>query len=312
MIGRFVTVALAATLLSGAYSSPVAALQPPHFVIEPAQAPEMRGAIALGTGGVAGAPPESWHWLNGELGVRNVSRATITPVLPPPGAATGAAVIVAPGGGFLGLSMDAEGFRVAHWLADHGIAAFVLMYRTLPTPPAFEDFRSGMISVMTGGKASFAPPRTGTPPEALADALAALRIVRARATEWNVEPGRIGMMGFSAGAFTALSVAMANDTSARPAFVASIYGPLNAVAPPPSAPPLYVAIAEDDFLAQKGRAPVVESWAVAGAPVEYHLFQSGGHGFGLGNPGTTTSDWIEGFRRWLAVNGFLAPRPVGG
>ena len=282
---------------------------PPGFVIEPAKRPEVPGEIALGTPVDPGMPPEQWIWQNGDLGVRNVSIATLTPVLPPANASTGAAVIVAPGGGFLGLAIDTEGYRVAHWLADHGIAAFVLKYRVLPTPGDFETFRREMIAVRTGtGTASFRPP-AGTPAAALQDGLAAIRLVRANAAKWKVDPARIGMMGFSAGALTTLSVALANDPGAKPAFIAPIYGRQAAVAVPPGAPPLYDVLAADDPLFGGDRLDLVESWKRAGAPVELHLYQSGGHGFGMGAAGTTTSDWIEGFRRWLDAGGFLKPKP---
>lgn len=279
------------------------------FAIERAQAPETPGEIGLGIPAATGTPPESWHRLNGELGVRNVSVATLTPFLPPADANTGAAVVVAPGGAFLGLAIDAEGWRVARWLADHGIAAFVLKYRTLPTPADFDTFRREMIAVRTGkGTASFRPPAS-TPPAALADGLAAMKLVRANAAKWGVDPRRVGMMGFSAGAFTTLSVTLADDAAATPAFIAPIYGPLDAVTVPKGAPPMYAVIAADDGLFWRGNAPLIESWWKAGAPVEFHLHQKGGHGFGLGAAGTTTIDWMDGFRRWLDVNGFFRSKP---
>jgi hypothetical protein len=87
-------------------------------------APAQPAAIPLGTGGVPeGAPAETWFRLGTAPAVRNVTAATLTPVLPSPDKATGAGVIVAPGGGFLMLSMESEGWQVARWLADHGIAA---------------------------------------------------------------------------------------------------------------------------------------------------------------------------------------------
>jgi len=280
----------------------------PAFTIERAKRPEVPGETTLGTPASPNMPAEEWIWQNGELGVRNVAVATLTPVLPPTNAATGAAVIVAPGGGFLGLAIDTEGFRVAHWLADHGIAAFVLKYRVLATPADFDTFRREMIAVRTGsGAASFRPP-ADTPDAALQDGLAAIRLVRTNAARWRVDPARVGMLGFSAGAMTTLSVALANDPSARPAFIAPIYGRQAAVAVPANAPPLYDVLAADDPLFGHERLDLVESWKRAGAPVELHLYQSGGHGFGLGAAGTTTSDWIEGFHRWLAANGFLQPK----
>ena len=264
------------------------------------------GEIKLGTG--PGQPREDWFRESGSLQVRNVSEATITPFLPPAGAGTGAAVIVAPGGAFLGLAIEEEGYRIARWLAEHGIAAFVLKYRVLPTPNDPAVFRREVAALRNGGKIpSFRPPED-TPPQALEDGLAAMRLVRADAAKWGVDPARVGMMGFSAGAFTTLSVTSAAGPDAMPAFIAPIYGRFVERPVPANAPPLFAVIAADDGLFAKQGFGLVESWLAAGKPAEFHLYQSGGHGFGLGRAGTTTTDWIEGFHRWLAANGFLTRR----
>ncbi len=261
------------------------------------------GEVVLGTGN--GQPKEEWFRESGRLQVRNVEAATLTPFLPTKTANTGTAVIVAPGGAFLGLAIEEEGYRVARWLSDHGIAAFVLKYRVLPTPADPATFRREVYAMRTGkGPASFRPPEN-TPPEALADAQAALRHIRANAARYEIDANRVGMMGFSAGAFTTLSLALANAPDARPDFIAPIYGRQEAVTPPANPMPLYIALATNDPLFWKGSTGLVESWGKVGGEVEFHLFQNGGHGFGLGEAGTTTVDWMEGFRRWLEVNGLL-------
>ncbi len=265
------------------------------------------GEVALGTG--KGQPKEEWFRESGSLQVRNVESATLTPFLPPEGARTGAAVIVAPGGAFLGLAIEEEGYRVARWLTDHGIAAFVLKYRVLPTPADPATFRKEVSDMRTGkGPASFRPP-ADTPPQALADGQAAIRYVRAQAARYGVDPDRIGMMGFSAGAMTTMSVALANAPDARPAFIAPIYGRLNPVTVPANPPPMFVALATNDPLFWKGGTGLIDNWGKAGGKVEFHLYQNGSHGFGLGAAGTTTVDWMNGFRRWLEVNGLLTSKP---
>src|SRR5436190_15666776 len=109
--------------------------------IYPLQAPAEPNAILLGTGGVANQPAaESWFRQWGDPMARNITTATLTPFLPKPGKANGAAVIVAPGGGFMWLSMGNEGWEVAQALADKGIAAFVLKYRLQPTAPSLDSF----------------------------------------------------------------------------------------------------------------------------------------------------------------------------
>ncbi len=270
---------------------------------EDARKIEYAGEIQLGTG--EGQPKEDWFRQNGRLQVRNVENATITPFLPSKAANTGAAVIVAPGGGFLGLAIEEEGYRIARWLNDNGVAAFILKYRVLPTPADPAAFRREIVAVRTGkGMASFRPPED-TPPEALADAQAAIRHVRSHAAEYGIDPLRVGMMGFSAGAMTTMSVALANAPNARPAFIAPIYGRMLPREVSKNPPPMYIALAADDGLFARQGFGLIESWTKAGGKVEFHLFQNGGHGFGLGEAGTTTVDWIEGFRRWLEVNGFL-------
>lgn len=289
-----------------AAAAPLAASAQTFSATYSAAAPaDYPGVVTLGTG--PGQPKEEWFRQDGSLQVRNVEQATLTPFLPPAGAHSGAAVIVAPGGAFLGLAIEEEGFRIARWLADHGIAAFVLKYRVLKTPADPAQFRREVVAMRNGtGQASFRPPED-TPAEALADGQAAVAHVRAHAAHYGVDPERVGMMGFSAGAFTTLSVALANRADARPAFIAPIYGRQRAVTPPAGAPPMFIAIAADDGLFAQDALALVDSWRKAGAPVEFHFYQNGGHGFGLGRAGSATVDWMAQFHRWMGVNGFLSP-----
>ena len=109
--------------------------------IYPLEAPAEPNAIPLGTGKVEGqTAPETWFRQWGDPMARNISTATLTPFLPKAGKANGAAIIVAPGGGFRWLSMGNEGWEVAQALADRGIAAFVLKYRLQPTPESLDAF----------------------------------------------------------------------------------------------------------------------------------------------------------------------------
>lgn len=251
---------------------------------------------------------EQWMTQNGLLGVRNVNRPTLTPVLPA-GPATGAAVIVAPGGAFLGLAIDHEGWQVARWLANHGIAAFVLKYRVLPTPVDNDQFQRENNAMRNGGTGSFAPP-DDTTPEALADGLAAIRYVREHAAEFGVDPQRVGFMGFSAGGFLSRSV-VAHGGADAPNFVAPIYPSMAPMQVPANAPPMFVAIAADDFLlAMHPDMPLLRDYRAAGAPIEFHLLANGGHGFGLANgtQGMASEDWIETLYRWMGVIGVLEDR----
>src|SRR6188768_4426204 len=177
--------------------------------IYPLNAPAEPNAIPLGTGGVKDQPaPETWFRQWGDPMARNISKATLTPFLPKPGKANGAAVIVAPGGGFRWLSMGNEGWEVAQALADKGIAAFVLKYRLHPTPESLDDFKAWMNRPRTAPPANSDSSKSAIPPgppqmdlsNQLEDAEAAYAMILKRAKEWGVDTNRIGMIGFSAGA----------------------------------------------------------------------------------------------------------------
>lgn len=278
--------------------------------IYPLDAPAEPRAILLNTGGVENQPAkESWFRQWGDPMARNITVATLTPFLPEPGKANGAAVIVAPGGGYRWLSMGNEGWEVAEALAKQGIAAFVLKYRLHPTPESLDDFKAWMNRPRTAPAPSSDTTKKATPPPALdlsnqlADAEAAYAMIIKRAKEWGVDTSRIGMIGFSAGAGLTMHSTLHSKTM-KLAFIGPIYGGMGPVEVPKNAPPMFNVIASDDFLF-KGQFGVIDSWFKAGVPVEFHLYQNGGHGFGLGNPNRTSNRWFDAFTHWLDVNGFL-------
>ncbi|WP_199271862.1 alpha/beta hydrolase [Pseudoduganella flava] len=275
----------------------------------PIATPAQPNAIELGTGALPGAKAtESWHQQYGSVFARNVTVATLTPFLPDPAKASGAAVIVAPGGAFRALSMANEGWDVAKALADKGVAAFVLKYRLVQTPPDLPGFERAMGQLFADAGKRGGPPQQKNPATELApqiaDARAAFALVRSRAAEWHVDPDRIGMVGFSAGAMLTMSTAL-HGQDAKPAFIGNIYGPLHAVTVPADAPPLFVALAADDPLFGNGGYGVIDSWRAAKRPVEFHLFEQGGHGFGMYPKTTTSTGWFDAFARWLAMHGYL-------
>lgn len=279
--------------------------------IYPLEAPKEPIAISLGTGSVKDQPAsESWFRQWGDPMARNISKATLTPFLPEKVKANGAAVIVAPGGGFRWLSMGNEGWEVAEALAKQGIAAFVLKYRLYPTPESLDDFTAWMNRPRPAPqKPDSNSTKTATPPlqmdltNQLEDAEAAYAMIVKNAKEWGVDTKRIGMIGFSAGAGLTMHATL-NSKTMKLAFIGPIYGGMGPVKVPENAPPMFNVIASDDFLfnAQFG---VIESWFKAKRPVEFHLYQNGGHGFGLGNPNRTSNKWFDAFMHWLDVNQFL-------
>lgn len=279
--------------------------------IYPLEAPEEPRAIPLGTGGVEDQPAsETWFRQWGDPMARNITMATLTPFLPEPGKANGAAVIVAPGGGFRWLSMGNEGWEVAQALARNGIAAFVLKYRLHPTPVSLDDFKEWMNRPRTPPPTESKSTETAPPPRMqldlsnqLEDAEAAYTMIVNRAKDWGVDITRIGMIGFSAGAGLTMHATL-NSQTMHLAFIGPIYGGMGPVEVPKNAPPMFNVIATDDFLF-RGQFGVIDAWYKAGVPVEFHLYQNGGHGFGLGNPNRTSNRWFDAFIHWLDVNAFL-------
>ena len=306
--GRLATALLAAALLLTA-GGPAAA-QAKRWDIPAPKAPP--GEIALkAPAPAAPAIAETWSMSGSDNVpvVQNVSTPTLTPFLPAPDKATGAAVIIAPGGAFYLLAMEHEGWAVARWLQAHGVAAFVLKYRVHPTEPKAAGLEKGLAAM----SALPPPARLAVLNQganiATQDAQEAMRLVKARAAEWRVDPRRIGFMGFSAGAITTLNLVYADDPATRPAFIAPIYGGLGAPAKPiPNAPPpMWAAMAADDPLFGKTDFALIPAWQAKGGAVELHLYEKGGHGFGYpGRAATTTLGWPDAFLAWMRARGLLS------
>ncbi|WP_394442531.1 alpha/beta hydrolase (plasmid) [Sphingobium naphthae] len=248
---------------------------------------------------------ENWVRFGDELAVRNVTVPTLTPFLPDPAKATGAAVIVAPGGAFMLLAMEHEGWKVAKWLADHGVAAFVLKYRLNKTPADDQEAAAYMGQRMAASLRDPTSPPEITEPRATLDALAALKLVRDGADKWGIDPQRVGMIGFSAGAMTTLNAALEGKGADRPSFIGYVYGPMLARDVPGDAPPMFAALANDDSLFANPSYALVESWRRAKAPVEFHAYERGDHGFGTGKPGTTSTGLLPQFLSWMNMRGLL-------
>ena len=310
MTGKMWMVSAGTALAAALLPAPAGADPVFDMAVAPQQAPA--GAVTLPVHGSAnpGKPSDEieTRLMGRELVSRNITYPTLTVVLPPEGKGNGTAVIVAPGGGFAMLSLQNEGWRVANALAERGVTAFVLKYRLNPTPrddKAFTTELMKMLGAAAGGQ--------GTPPELAdpgsdQDALAALRLIRERSNEWHVNPHRVGIIGFSAGAITALRAVQKAPTPAeRPDFLGYIYGPMGQSEVPAAAPPMFAALAIDDPLFGKTDFGLVSAWRAARRPVELHVYQSGGHGFGLGIPGTTSTGMIGQFLGWLDSRGLLKP-----
>jgi endo-1,4-beta-xylanase len=234
---------------------------------------------------------------DGEHIVSSVHHPSITPYFPSKGEATGAAVIVVPGGGHRELWMDHEGYNVAKWLSSHGVAAFILKYRL-----AREE---GSSYTVEGNS--------------LADLKRAIRLVRSRASEWGLDSERIGVMGFSAGGELAALASTRYDIgtegatdpierqSSRPAFQALLYPAIpRDMSLTKQTPPAFLACGADDRQEiSQGLPELYLALKRADVPAELHVYAGVGHGFGVRNSNRgSVSAWIQLFRDWLDVQGF--------
>ena len=282
--------------MAGLAALVVAACSAPLPGLERIERPEFADAIPLSSEGESDEA-EQWYRTEDNLIVRNVSQSELIAFLPEPAKATGAAVVILPGGAFQLLSMSSEGTDVAKLLADRGIAAFVLKYRLNETPRndlLFGAKMAGMLSEFSNGG-----PIDVSEPKATADALEALRLLDAEADKWSLDRDRIGMIGFSAGAMTALNV-VEEDKPWGPDFLGYIYGPTDADLTAEALPPMLVAIARDDELILDRTFSFVDRWRERGGQAELHVYEDGGHGFGLGKEGTDSARFEEDLLQWLS------------
>ncbi|HEX3718232.1 MAG TPA: alpha/beta hydrolase [Verrucomicrobiae bacterium] len=235
--------------------------------------------------------------------VFNVVNPTLTVFSPEAGKANGTAVVICPGGGFFALSIDSEGFDVARWLNKKGVTCFVLKYRLVECKtddPTREMMAHEPLDEVVAPVVKLA----------LADGNAAIGYLRAHAAEYEVNPNRIGIIGFSAGGTVAVSVAMNYTAETRPDFVAPIYPAyswaIKGNGVPKDAPPAFVLAASDDplHLAPQSVA-IYQDWIAAGKQAELHLYSKGGHGFGMRRQHLPSDHWIERFADWLGVQGLL-------
>jgi acetyl esterase/lipase len=229
----------------------------------------------------------------------------------------GTALIVAPGGAFRFLMMDKEGYDLARWLTPQGVTAFVLRHQLAHKPEDDEmlAFMRNLMSILPRQNRADEKPPVGDEPSEAARLLAeedgrqAIRFVRQHAAEWGLDPQRTGIAGFSAGGGVAVAAALQHDAQSRPNFAVGIYPGYRTATPVPAdAPPLFLAIADDDILvAPLSVASLYEAWRKADKPVELHIFTKGQHGFGMTKQHLPSDSWIDLFKNWLATHGYLSP-----
>lgn len=248
------------------------------------------------------SPTKDAKWLT------NVTKPTITTFRPPRARNTGTAMVICPGGGYWNLAWDLEGEEVAAWLNSVGITGIVLKYR-VPRRPG--------------------QPEALPAPGPLLDAQRAISLVRGRAREWDIDPNRIGMVGFSAGGHLVIATATNFDerayegldavdkVSCRPDFAVAAYSGYlvekgtDHLAPsiriPAGTPPVFLVHAGDDKVSDAENSVVMyRALRKAGVSAELHVYAVGGHGFGVRR--SPCSTWRERCLEWLRTIGMLTPR----
>lgn len=204
--------------------------------------------------------------------------------------------------------VDKEGAEVARWLNARGVAVFVLKYRVVPTLDDDEAFLPIAVN-----PTPHRPKMDAVRPMVIADGLQALRTVRQRSDTWAIASDRLGIMGFSAGAYVVVGAATQYDEESRPSFAAAIYGEWWERAVPADAPPLFLAAARDDELVDvRSNLGLYEAWHDAGRSAELHIYAQGGHGFALIPQGLPSDTWIDRFWAWLQAEGFVSETAPAG
>jgi acetyl esterase/lipase len=234
------------------------------------------------------------------LKVWSIHNPSLTVFLPPRDKATGAAVIIAPGGGHSFLAIDIEGYNIAKYLNSIGVAGFVLKYRL-----AREQGSKYKVDV-----------------DALADARRAIRLVRNRAEEWHVNRARIGIMGFSAGGEVAALASTRFDEgapdsadtieklSSRPDFQILIYPGVRAenLTVTKDTPKTFLLCADNDRGPSNALATLYPMLKKAGVSTEIHVYASGGHGFGIREtpkPTPVATTWYLRLADWMTDQALL-------
>jgi acetyl esterase/lipase len=263
-------------------------------------------SVKTATNFVAG---KLWTW------VADVSQPTIT-IYSPTTKNTGVAVIVYPGGGFEGLAIDLEGTEICEWLASQGITGILLKYRVPDSGP----HRNKKCNCEDYPKA----------PTALEDAQRAMGLVRLNAKKWNINPNKIGVIGFSAGGYMVADISThfkkraysaidaADNESSRPDFAIALYpghmrGKGKGLVLNPNiqftkeTPPTFLLQAQDDPVDTIDYSLLYYiGLKNAGAPVEMHLYAQGGHAFGLRSTKFPITEWPQLVKMWLGTIGMIS------
>ena len=237
--------------------------------------------------------------------ITNVSSPSLEVFRANPMLANGSAVIIAPGGALFAHAIEKEGNDVAKWLVQKGITAFVLRYRLYPTG---ED---GVKEVMDGWD-NAVPMAQQVLPLAVQDGINALAHVRENASDYGIDPKKVGFMGFSAGGALTMQVTFASPETETPDFIVPVYPWMPIIEGyeiPEEGPPMLAICASDDpLLLAAGTAKLYSEWIDEGHVAELHLYSKGGHGFGMLQQGFPVDAWIQRFYDWAQAEGLVVSK----
>ena len=275
-------------------ASPIIAAEPQAILLWPNGAPGSEGKSGDEVVETTGS---------GEHNITGVHKPSLIPYLPESSKANGIAIVIAPGGGHSKLCMDHEGYNPARWLADRGVAAFVLKYRLSREKDSTYILEQ----------------------HAVGDMERAIRLVRSRAKEWRIDPDTVGALGFSAGGELVFMSAMREGKgnpsavdeierqSSRPNFQCLIYpGKSGRIEVTKDTPQAFIVCGYGDRQdIAHGMAEVYLKFKDAGVPAELHIYAAAGHGFGVrGTTKGAVCHWPERLDEWLADKVALKPRPA--
>ena len=225
--------------------------------------------------------------------VSNVTDPTIEVYLPEPAVRNGAAVLIAPGGGYVRMAYDKEGVEVARWLNSIGIAGVVLKYRLPELPKDAAARRAAMFGDAAIGEKIVRV--------SLEDASEAMKIIRSNAAKWNIDKDRVGMMGFSAGGHLTALMGVRESEAVRPNFLALIYAAIPEVINVGKDTPqsFFVHASDDPAVPTDSSIHFYQALRKQKIPAELHIFSEGGHGFGIKKSGKTSEHWPARFEAWF-------------
>lgn len=230
--------------------------------------------------------------------ITNVSQPSMIMYQPEKEKVNGTSVILAPGGGIYALSIESEGRNIADWLVEKGVTVFILKYRLVPTG---KDGIQDLLDIVKNNNDERLRITKKILPYSVADGLNAVEYIRRHAEKLNVDPDRIGFMGFSGGGVILFGVVNEAIAKNAPNFLVPLYPGTDLITPKPTnktPPTLFIVAANDQLIDAVHFTELFDRWHMAGVKTGMHMYTKGGHGFGTWKRGFPVDDWLDRFYEW--------------